>query len=373
MSSTNPERPTSIDSVTGPSTTVLSSETVRQVLPALASGNAVARRAPKLAMTRSPSTCEIVLERAADQLERRRAAVGGCLGVEAEGPEHVDPSQVAPVVEGGGQHADDLLRFTVDAHGAADDAGIASEAVLPATLADDEHTVVAVDFFVPAKVPTELGCGAQGREEVGGDAESRRPSPPAGLVPRGSCQRPCRRLSCRSRASRAADRGSRRVRCRRRDSAESSGRCAPAARCRGRGAAEQDPLSDAEHRGVGPDAEPERDDREQREPRRLQQLADGEAQIRARSFERTGDGLEPAGVPDAPHRIADGRDVAELPRAARRAASGLSPRSIRSCTLKARWPRISSSRSRSSGPIVALHGSRVHCSFDSCQRPCPRS
>src|SRR5688572_1331975 len=46
--------------------------------------------------------------------------------------------------------------------------------------------------------------------------------------------------------------------------------------------------------------------------------------------------------------------------AARRAASGSSPRSIRSFTLRAMWPRISSSSSRSWGRMALLVLRRVH-------------
>src|SRR5262245_55809577 len=52
--------------------------------------------------------------------------------------------------------------------------------------------------------------------------------------------------------------------------------------------------------------------------------------------------------------------------AARRATSGSSPRSTRSFTLSAMWPRISSSSSRSSGRTLVLvaGGHRVHDSAD---------
>ena len=65
--------------------------------------------------------------------------------VRAERPEEVERTQMAPVVEGGGQHADDLVGFAVDANRAADDVGVTPEAVLPVAVTDDEDAVVARD------------------------------------------------------------------------------------------------------------------------------------------------------------------------------------------------------------------------------------
>jgi len=45
---------------------------------------------------------------------------------------------VAPVVEGVGEHAHDLVRLAVDAHRAPDDAIVTPEANLPIAMADDE-------------------------------------------------------------------------------------------------------------------------------------------------------------------------------------------------------------------------------------------
>src|SRR5262245_20277929 len=69
------------------------------------------------------------------------AAVARLALGQAERPEQVAPAQVAPVVERGRQHADDLVRLAVDAYAASDDLRIAREAVAPVPVADDQHAV----------------------------------------------------------------------------------------------------------------------------------------------------------------------------------------------------------------------------------------
>ena len=101
----------------------------------------------------------------------------------------------------------------------------------------------------------------------------------------------------------------------------------------------------AEDGGVGADAERKRNDDRCGETLGTQQGAEPDPHVLGERRH----GIDPAGVPDAAHRIANARDVAELPSAASRADSWSSPRSIRSLMLRARCPRISSSRSRSSG------------------------
>src|SRR2546422_1054615 len=71
-----------------------------------------------------------------DEAEPGGATVRCFLLGEAEWPEEVERPQMAPVVDGGGQHADDLVGFTVDADGAADDVGVTPEAILPVPVTD---------------------------------------------------------------------------------------------------------------------------------------------------------------------------------------------------------------------------------------------
>ena len=71
---------------------------------------------------------------------------------------------------------------------------------------------------------------------------------------------------------------------------------------------QQHAAHDAEDRGVGADAERQRDHDGGGQPLRAQQRAQADAHVLA---ERRGR-VEPAAVPDAPHRFADGRDVAEF-------------------------------------------------------------
>ncbi len=65
---------------------------------------------------------------------------------------------------------------------------------------------------------------------------------------------------------------------------------------------------DAEDRGVGADAERQRDDDGGGQALGAPQRAHADAHFAA----ERGEGVEPAGVPDAPHRFAHVRDVAEL-------------------------------------------------------------
>src|SRR6185295_2982886 len=109
-----------------------------------------------------------------DEAEPGGAAVAAFLLAETERPENVDPGQVAPVAEVGGQHADDFVGLAIDANGAADDAGVAPEASLPVAVADDEDAVVAQDLLVGTEAAAELRLGPESLEKVGGDAETRR-------------------------------------------------------------------------------------------------------------------------------------------------------------------------------------------------------
>ncbi len=107
-----------------------------------------------------------------DEADPGGATVGRFLFGETEWPEEVERTQVAPVVQGGGQHADDLVGFAVDANGAADDVAVAPEAILPESVTDDEDAVVAQDGFVGTEAAAELRFGAEGGKKIGGDAKA---------------------------------------------------------------------------------------------------------------------------------------------------------------------------------------------------------
>ena len=72
---------------------------------------------------------------------------------------------------------------------------------------------------------------------------------------------------------------------------------------------QQHAADDAEDGGVGADAERERDDDGEREALGAQQRAQRDAHVLSKRLGR----VEPAAAPDAPHRLARQRDVAELP------------------------------------------------------------
>ncbi len=115
-----------------------------------------------------------VAERRPDEAKPGGVTVAGFLLVETERPEEVDSHQVAPIAEGGGQHADDLVRQTVDANRAADDVTVTPEAILPVAVADDEHAVIARDLLVGTEASAESGRGAEDGEKIGGDTQGAR-------------------------------------------------------------------------------------------------------------------------------------------------------------------------------------------------------
>jgi hypothetical protein len=136
MSRTKPESPMSSGRMMPPllPTAVECRDTARQELPACSAGCARARRSPKPATKAAAAAGGHARARAAEELEVGRLAVAGELRGEGEGPEEVDAAEVPPVVERGGQHADDLVPFAVDAEAAADDVGRRGVAVAPGAL-----------------------------------------------------------------------------------------------------------------------------------------------------------------------------------------------------------------------------------------------
>ena len=107
-----------------------------------------------------------------DEAEPGGATVGRFLFAQTEWAEDVERTQVAPVVQGGGQHAHDLVAFAVDADGAADDVAVTPETILPESVTDDEDAVVAQDGFVGTEAAAKLRFGAEGGKKIGGDAKA---------------------------------------------------------------------------------------------------------------------------------------------------------------------------------------------------------
>ena len=157
--------------------------------------------------------------------------------------------------------------------------GVTPEASLPVAVRDDEDTVVAEGLFVGPEAAAQLGRGAEGGEEVGGDAESH------GRL---------RRLAGLGEAHvRAGVGGNFPVALRLGLEVEVVGRGDAAAAVLARGAidavqevavgvgrrAQPVLIEDAEHRGVGADAEPERDDGDEGEAGRAAERLGGETQV----------------------------------------------------------------------------------------------
>src|SRR5262245_46740160 len=186
---------------------------------------------------------------------------------------------MAKIAEGGGQDADDLVRLPVDADRAAENVGGAAEAGLPVVVADDENVVAAVDLFVATEGAAELRPGAERRKKVGGSAKAL-----------GHLRRPARLGNAdlgegvRGDLAVAAYLG---------PQIEVVGRRNTAAGVVGGGAEDalqpipvgvrrrpqQVGVEGAEHRRVGADAEPERDDGDESESRSPTQRLDGEAEV----------------------------------------------------------------------------------------------
>ena len=200
-----PERPTSIGTSPGHRRRYCKRDGAPGA-SALASGNAVARRARKLAMTRSLSTCEIVPE-------RRPISWSGMVRRSAD-------VWVSRPRRNASTHPRWRQSLKVAGRTPTISCGSPStRTVRPMMPASPPKRFFQQRWLMmstrslpwilrPAANADEWGV-VQGREEVGGDADPV-PYPPAGMVPRGSCHRPCRRLWFRRRAARAANRGSRR-------------------------------------------------------------------------------------------------------------------------------------------------------------------
>ena len=182
-----------------------------------------------------------------------------------------------PVAEVGGQHADDLVGLAVDADRAADDARVGPEAVLPVAIADDQDVVVAEGLFVGAEAAAERRSGTERGKEVGRDAEA------VGHLGRLARQGDAHVRDGVGRDLAVAVHLGLQI--------EVIGRRESAARVLAAGAvdavqpigvgirrrAQHVSIEDAEHRRVGTDAKPERDDGNQCESRGASQRLDGEA------------------------------------------------------------------------------------------------
>src|SRR2546430_14623544 len=78
---------------------------------------------------------------------------------------------MAPFINPSGENADDFVWLSVDADHAAYDVTSRSEALLPATLTQDDHMVVSRDVFSRKKIAAELRLHAEHRQQVRGDPQ----------------------------------------------------------------------------------------------------------------------------------------------------------------------------------------------------------
>ncbi len=186
---------------------------------------------------------------------------------------------MAPVAEGGGQHADDLVRLAVDANRAADDVGVTPEAILPIPVADDEDAMVAQDLLVGTEAAAHSKSAAEDGEEIDGSADAE-----------GHLRRPAGFGEAHFRAGVSGDLavavhlGLQIQVVGRRDAAEGilGSRAIDAVQSIAVGIGRRAHVSveHAEHRRVGADAESERDDGDEGQAGRATQRLDGEPEVR---------------------------------------------------------------------------------------------
>jgi hypothetical protein len=76
--------------------------------------------------------------------------------IESERAEEIERAEVPPIIEPRGDYAYDLMRFAIDPDDAPDDIVFASEALLPATVTDNNNAVVARKIFAREEIAAEL-------------------------------------------------------------------------------------------------------------------------------------------------------------------------------------------------------------------------
>src|SRR3982751_3347623 len=91
-----------------------------------------------------------------DQSQGGAAAIGRFLLVERERAKEIVRPKVAPVIEPRRQDSDNFVRFAIHANDAADDVVRGAAALLPATIAENDHVIAAADTLARKKVAPEL-------------------------------------------------------------------------------------------------------------------------------------------------------------------------------------------------------------------------
>src|SRR5438067_3286089 len=108
---------------------------------------------------------------AAEQTKKSSPPIRGLLLVQRKRAEEIERAQMAPFIKPSGENADDLVWLSVDADHAAYDVTSRAEALLPATLTQDDHMVVSRHVFSRKKIAAELRLHAEHRQQVRGDPQ----------------------------------------------------------------------------------------------------------------------------------------------------------------------------------------------------------
>src|SRR2546423_7581128 len=108
---------------------------------------------------------------AAKETKKSSPSIRGLLLIQRKRAKKIERSQMAPFINPPGETADDFVCLSVDADHAAYDVTSRSEALLPATLTQDDHMVVSRDVFSRKKIAAELRLHAEHRQQVRGDPQ----------------------------------------------------------------------------------------------------------------------------------------------------------------------------------------------------------
>ncbi|HEV2841510.1 MAG TPA: hypothetical protein VGW39_09320, partial [Chthoniobacterales bacterium] len=89
------------------------------------------------------------------------ATVGGFLLVENQRAKEVERAEVTPIVEPCGQDPNDLVGFAIYADNVANDITSSAEALLPATLANNNYAIVSGNVLSRQEIAAELRLDAE--------------------------------------------------------------------------------------------------------------------------------------------------------------------------------------------------------------------
>src|SRR2546423_15360542 len=108
---------------------------------------------------------------AAKETKKSSPSIRGLLLIQRKRAKKIERSQMAPFINPSGENADDFVWLSVDADHAAYDVTSRSEALLPATLTQDNDMIASRDVFSWKKIAPELRLHAEHRQQIRGDAK----------------------------------------------------------------------------------------------------------------------------------------------------------------------------------------------------------